>query len=382
MFDSPTTESMVDPTKLDDSPDVLTDQDDSFANCLALEEQYDQSSESYEVNYEPTSPVLAETKLPLDIKLKLCSIGEVSRSLGDSKEVKPKGFSFDSQNREERLEALKKFNSPVDYKELLKNAKRVALFGETHPVDEVRDELISHMKEFKELGFTDLALEALPSTRQGLIDDYLKGKAEREDVRKALQEDWGWSPDSYLQLIDAAKENGLNVLCLDVKIPKEKRDEWHKKGDFLKDSRVREAHWNKLLGKRLGEDPQARILTLAGMGHTGVDSTRKATLTSLLDEGGYKPTVINFHSTQSAFFDTLFEDAVKEAKLIDKRFMIPVYSDNSFRPSDHIVHLPGKPGGPMFNPNGFKFLDKESLFKPEEDVPLQYRFHIPSEQKR
>ncbi len=305
--------------------------------------------------------------IDLATRLQLSPIGAVARAFGQEKEVAVKGFSFDGQNVKEQLEAVKKFKSAVDYKQLLDNASKIVFFGETHPLNELRDELRDNIKQFKKLGFTHLAMEALPSERQKLIDDYYAGKATRDQVLEALKKDWGWSPESYMKLIDAAKDEGIKIVCLDVKITKEQKEKWAKDKDYSADSRFREAHWAKIMDAQLKADPKARIMALVGMGHTGIDATKKDYLTTLTKEAGHKPLVINLCSPERSF-KNYFDEAVETAKLQGERFMIPVYGKDSFRPCDYIIHVPGKA-------DDFPFLKRKD--GPQIEMPLQYRFQIP-----
>lgn len=302
-------------------------------------------------------------KLPFALRMQLSRIGAVLQAPGKGVEFKVDGFSFDGQNRQEQIDALKKFKSPVDYKTLLDKGARVALFGETHTNDAARDELIDNMADFKKLGFSHISLEALPSNRQPLIDDYYAGKATRQQVLDALKEDWGWNPESYMRLIDSAKAHGLKTICLDVKIPKEQAEKWREEGKYTEDSRVREEHWAKIMNDHLAKDPEARILTLAGKGHTGIDHNQERWLTSLLNKAGHKPTVIDLAGGNAFGFDSAFEKAVDAAGLNGERFMIPVWGKGAFRPSDFVVHLPEMRRFPFLERPRFD-LDK---------IPYQYR---------
>jgi hypothetical protein len=301
--------------------------------------------------------------LPQAVRMQLSQIGEVVRAPGQGTEFK--GFSFTGQNREEQIAALKKFKSPVDYKQLLDNGARIALFGETHPVNESRDELINNMADFKKLGFTHIALEALPSNRQQLVDDYHAGKATREQVLKALEDDWGWNPESYMKMIDSAKALGLKTICLDVKIPQEQRDKWNKDGQYSRESEVREAQWAKIMAEQLAKDPKARIVALAGKGHTGIDETKDKYLTSLLSKAGLKTTVIELAGESQRGLKNLFDMAVDAAGLNGERFMIPVYGRDKFRPSDYMIHLPSS------DLLRFPFLERPNFR--QEDIPMKYR---------
>lgn len=281
--------------------------------------------------------------MALSTRLQLSDIRPISRKLGEAESYTLKGFSFNGQNAEQQLEAIKKFQSPTDYGQLLKDPTRVAVFGETHIIPEARHELINNMKEFKELGFTDIALEALPSTRQDLVNDYLdpNGKVTREEMLEVIKEDWNYSQESYLELIDAAKENGLNVICLDTRIPRKQQSEWDKQGDPLKAYKVREAHWNKLIGDRLDQDPNAKVIALVGGEHIIVDPTEPERLTTLLAEGGYNPLAIRL-AVSIKEYGRAFDEALQKAQLIDKRFMIPIFEEGPDKTSDYIVNFPRK----------------------------------------
>ncbi len=306
--------------------------------------------------------------IDLATRLQLSPIGAVARVLGKDKEVAVKGFSFDGQNGKEQLEAIKKFKSKVDYKQLLENASKIVIIGETHPVDELREELRNNIKEFKKLGFTHLAMEALPSARQQLLDDYYAGKATRQQVVEALKKDWGWSPESYMKLIDAAKEEGIKIVCLDVKLTKEQKEKWAKEKDYSADERFREAHWAKIMDEQLKADPKAKIMALVGMGHTGIDADRKGHLTTLTKEAGYKPIVINLYSRER-LLKNLFDDAVETAKLQNERFMIPVYGKDKFRPCDYIIFVPEDKGAE------FPFLKRKD--GPKFEMPMELRIQWP-----
>jgi predicted negative regulator of RcsB-dependent stress response len=56
---------------------------------------------------------------------------------------------------------------------------RILVFGEAHASVVQKQELIDHMKELANAGFTILAYEAMPSSKQYLLSEYRAGTLSR-----------------------------------------------------------------------------------------------------------------------------------------------------------------------------------------------------------
>lgn len=261
------------------------------------------------------------------------------RSLGEASQYQLQGLPL-GQTFGDQAKALNQLARPVDYAAIIGKDSKVAVFGESHPVDEVRAELGREMPKLRELGFTHLAMEALPSFRQPLIEKYYAGKASAEEVRRALAKDWGWSPGTYMYLIDTAKENGIKIIAADLRVPSSAVNFTTAAERTALRDQLREEQWASLIHDAIKEDPQSRVLLLAGKKHTVIDPQVEQ-LTTMLNRRNLKPTVVEYAAGwQDAGKRDFFDHTVETAGMTSRRFMVQLDNKVANRPADVFVHLP------------------------------------------
>ena len=269
---------------------------------------------------------------------------QFSRQLGPSAEYQAPGFIFEGGGQS-AVEQIKALRVAADYKKLIPAESRVAVFGETHPEVGMRDELIKNMHIFENMGFTHLGMEALTTKRQPLLDAFVAGSrsnATKAALTKALNDDWGWTTDSYLKLLDSAKSHGLKIVALDRRVPANLE---------AASNTLREKQWAKVVSEELKEAPNARALMLVGNGHVGINPGRPDYLTSILARNELNPTVISMNST-AVGTHSLFDKAVANGGMARDTFAVPVTAP--IRPADFLVNIP-----PRNDPN---FIRKVLVF--------------------
>jgi uncharacterized iron-regulated protein len=161
---------------------------------------------------------------------------------------------------------------------------------------------------------------------------------------KALDEDWGWTSDSYLKLLNSAKAYGLKIVALDRTVPSNLEEVWRQAGNYYsRSSTFRERQWAKVVSRELQEDPNARALMLVGNGHVGINLGQPNYLTSILKRNELNPTVISLNST-TVGAQSLFQKAVANGDMAKETFAVPVTAP--IRPADFLVNIP--PSNPNF----------------------------------
>ena len=276
-------------------------------------------------------------------------------------------------NDAEKFEAIKTAKRPVDYKKLIGDSNRVAVFGEEHTGNSGRRHLSERMHQFKERGVTHLGLEALPSSRQGLLDDYFEDKASREEVLQALKTDWGWHPESYMRLIDSAKSQGIRTVGLNKIVPPEQADKWFDEGKFGEEEYVREENFHEKVAGVLNGDPKAKMLVLAGNVHTGINPDSPRNFTSLAKKSGFNPVSILLQTYDrvgdEGFRMNIFQQAAARAGIEHSLFSYPLSDEpGSSLPAHHVINVPQPEADYRQQKNDY-------------ELPMRYRFELEKEPK-
>lgn len=185
--------------------------------------------------------------------------------------------------------------------------KDALVFGEAHANKIQKMELAARMAELYATGFRELALEAMPSSRQSLADAYAKGQVSRESLGQEILKSWGYPPEPYLVLIDAAIETHMKLVFLDR--DKEELDlvspGWQERE--AASEKAREAHWvSTVLGLRQ-EHPQDKVLLLVGDYHSRSIETQ-------LSASGLKAAVVSLEGGE-LFYDSPYTSAARQAGL-------------------------------------------------------------------
>lgn len=215
----------------------------------------------------------------------------------------------------------------------------VLIFGETHLSVDNRYELMAALPALKKLGFTRLALEAMPSSRQTLVSDYRLGKLPRDQLKAAIKAIWGHSPESYMQLIDAALVQGIDVVFLDRDYERVdlSADNWQELEKQARDRRER--HWLNVLTRQLDKHPGARMLVLVGSDHISLQAATMP-LQSRLRESRIAAASIAI-TGGGVFYDDVFTRAARQGKLEKNKFIVRLSPLTGAGPGvDFYLHLP------------------------------------------
>lgn len=149
---------------------------------------------------------------------------------------------------------------------------QVLYFGEMHMGQESKTFLTEHMGDLKRQGVGAVAMEMFNSTNQPILDRYLANEATIDEVKTALVREWNYESQGYLNILAAAKANGMKLIALD-----DRSDGWS--GGFLTAIVKRDAHMAQVIAQAIKNDPGLRIAVLCGRMHSyGVFSTENLIL--------------------------------------------------------------------------------------------------------
>jgi hypothetical protein len=211
----------------------------------------------------------------------------------------------------------------VDYSKILDSNTRILVFGEAHAAIAQKQEIVDHMQELANLGFTVLAYESMPSSKQYLITQYKAGTISREALSEEFRILWGYNPEPYVMIIDAALAAHMSIVFLDIDYEHIdlRKPNW---AELERAANVRrEAHWVNLMANICKSDKNAKIIALIGNAHVSSIQLQLsqhviATKSISLDGGEF-------------FYDTLVTEAARQSNLQDKRLIIktaPVLGPN------------------------------------------------------
>lgn len=148
---------------------------------------------------------------------------------------------------------------PLQWDLVASGPERVLLFGESHADKQARSELVIALKSFRAAGFTHLGLEVLGDDNAELLRTYSESGEGGEEILSKLKKQWPWEPESYFELIEAARENGIRIVPLDVPYVKTSKPE--------EDPYRRDKHMAANIMGVLKADPQVKMIVLAGGNH-------------------------------------------------------------------------------------------------------------------
>jgi hypothetical protein len=224
----------------------------------------------------------------------------------------------------------------------------VLVFGETHFADAHRKELTLALPSLKKLGFRQLALEAMPSSKQYLIADYELGRITRSELIAVIKNTWGHRPESYVELIDAALALEIEVIFLDsdkepsgnpidVTAPNWEELEQQAREMRLQARSRREAHWIDVLSGLVPSENN-RVIVLVGSNHTAASAGTTPV--------GVRLSELNISSTTIAleggevFFDSVLTEAARRIKMEGARFLVKIEPGDANSEGDYHLHLP------------------------------------------
>ncbi len=253
-------------------------------------------------------------------------------------EAEPAGDEFSDFSYNALSGYVKNHSEPLDWKKLLGGNESVIYIGEIHPNEAIKRELAEHVGDFKEAGITHLALEMLPDDKQPALDSFCKSGTCGQKILSSLTEEWGWVPDSYMGLIEAARKAGLKLAALDTPHSiQKKNDERVAEGGDCADAcsmgnsscEGRDCRMAANIEKVLSKDPKARVLVLAGSFHVQA-TTQPEHLKRIYGK-----------SSKSYSFLTggsVFDKGVSEAGFSDSRISFRVPKDKTTY--DGFIHIP------------------------------------------
>jgi uncharacterized iron-regulated protein len=127
------------------------------------------------------------------------------------------------------------------------------------------------MRDLKNRGYGALGMEMFNSKHQTELDQYMRGELTREQIEAVLRSGWNYESSGYLNVMDAAKAEGLRLLALDDRdVP------W---SDWFQSLLTRDQHMAGVLAGAIRETPDLKIAVLCGRMHAfGVYSEDKLVL--------------------------------------------------------------------------------------------------------
>jgi len=248
---------------------------------------------------------------------------------------------------EELVKYVKNYREEVDYKELWPKGARVLFLGEHHGTITDEKELTTNMKTFADMGVRYLGLEEYRDS-QPMIDRYMEKGDNREELLTKVFSRSVWNdknPEAYLAVVDAAKEYGIKVLCLD------ESKEFIQNNDLYKITGLRNARWAEVMHNALKADkPSAKGIVYGGALHSRYPAPHE-TLVPVnihLNNRGQKCFVIEYGggiirdpepSKWLRDVAILVSSAAQKIGIADQRFGIRLNSEIP-RNADYVIHLP------------------------------------------
>jgi uncharacterized iron-regulated protein len=93
------------------------------------------------------------------------------------------------------------------------------LAGETHTHDQTRAQFSEDLSIFVSKGGKVLALEMVETNEQELLNSYNKFEEDSDDkLYNYLKQRWGYNTDSYMAMIEQARDLGLDLLAVDLPV--------------------------------------------------------------------------------------------------------------------------------------------------------------------
>lgn len=232
------------------------------------------------------------------------------RAVADSKncealQVQPKFDGTFCENLRYIQPQLVTLNNPA---QIFGDAE-VVLLGDTHPNVLIKNWLARNLLEMKSRGFTHVALEALNSESQEILDGYLKGSVSRADMVKLVAADWGWIPEAHVKMIDAIQAAGLKAIAID------NRNELDRAG-YGNDIQRRNDHMSARVESILKTPGAGRVVVLTGKLHSALVSEEAGitTIPQILEEKGISNLSFDLESTEEFAPKNLIQAFIQELK--------------------------------------------------------------------
>ncbi len=228
-----------------------------------------------------------------------------------------------SERMQSAISFVESAKQPIDYGKIVTPGCRVLAFGENHLARTIMEELCKAMPKLSSLGFTHFGMEAFGTNIQEILDQYQPQRtpALREQLLDHTKEQFGWKPNEYMAVVDAAKSAGLRVLGLDI--PKNERDLLV--GD--EETEKRNACMASIVQSRLDADSLHKVATLTGRAHAF--HVPNPVMASLLVDKGSEATPVDlidpaYVKTGFGREPAFYEEAILLSNARDEVFMLPV----------------------------------------------------------
>lgn len=203
--------------------------------------------------------------------------------------------------------------------------EEVVFLGDTHPNILIKKWLARNLALLKAAGFTHVALEALNSESQPVLDKYLRKTIPRSEIVNLLAKDWGWIPEEHVRLIDAIHVAGLKIIAID------NRNELDRQG-IGNDMQLRNNHMAEQIENALTEAQAGRVVVLTGKMHSALSSSEVGILTipEILRQDGIANLSYDLESVEEYAPKNLIQAFIEE---LDANRLSPSPSGDYFLPT-------------------------------------------------
>ena len=210
------------------------------------------------------------------------------------------------------------------------------LFGEAHANSAQKLELASRMKELYAAGYRLIGLEAMPSSRQYLLEQYRDGTLPRAELAEKIKTSWGYNPEPYLVLIDSAMQADIQVVFLDA--DRERLDitspGWEEREAQME--RRREAHWIEVMAAAQEERSDGgKCLFLIGDLHVPLVALKLA-------QQGVAASTVTLTGGEF-FYDDVYAASARSLHLHTATRLIQTTDNNAAAGPGYILLLPQPP---------------------------------------
>lgn len=233
---------------------------------------------------------------------------------------------------------IKKDRQLVDYSQMVSPQTRVIALGETHTREITKREVMDHLEQFRDLGFTHFAMEVFGTDVQATLNEYQVNGTRKEKLLQYLKEHWGEysaeAADLYLQAVGEAKRVGLQVVGIDL--PHSEKDQYPL--ESREGSTKRDEIMAQTVRAILDENPEYKVVTFTGSFHAGKSED---TMADILTTNGIETVTVDILGGKPEG-ESLFEESAEKAGVAGERFMVPSLAKfpDSKTPYDWMVHLP------------------------------------------
>lgn len=233
------------------------------------------------------------------------------------------------------VEYIRQNRRPIEYEKIFQEKSPIVFLGFRADIAADRRELVENLPRF---GATHLALAELPESVQAGAEKYVAGELDWNGFLEAMPAGEGYAALArrFEQVLDAAREEKIKILCLDMPKRVQERN----------NGRLRSANQASIVLRVMEADPKARILVCDDRAELADKPDRPSAPAVIAEQAGarLKPTVVSFAGVRKASeqHPTLEDDIAKAASELGfehEKFFIAV-SRQKQKDSHIVVHLP------------------------------------------